>query len=82
MATVKVQGRGRPAVFTGLLETNIVKVIRQLGLTKGRAFLRKTGVQKEVGGKVRKIKISMPTLGKLAARHGIELHRGRPAKAA
>ncbi len=73
------RGRGRPPVFTGLLEKNIVKVVRELGLTKGRTFLATTGVQINVGWPCHKVKISLPTLGKLASRHGVSLKRGRPS---
>lgn len=65
------RGRGRPIVFKGNEKKHIVSVIRKHGLTKGRAKLAEE-----------QINISLPTLGKFAAEAGIELHRGRPAKAA
>lgn len=64
------RGRGRPAVFTGNVKRHIVSVIRQHGLTGGRALLAQEGTS-----------ISLPTLGKFAAEAGIELHRGRPKAA-
>ena len=73
---------GRPPVYTGALEAAIVKVIKEHGLTHGQVFLQETGIQLKPGGKREKIKVSMPTLGKLAARNGIKLQRGRPAVAA
>lgn len=65
------RGRGRPAVFTGNVKRHIVAVIRKHGLTGGRVVLADEGTN-----------ISLPTLGKFAAEAGIELHRGRPSKAA
>jgi len=65
------RGRGRPIVFKGNEKRHIVSVIRKHGLTKGREIL---------AGE--KVSISLPTLGKFAAEAGIELHRGRPSKAA
>lgn len=71
-AKVEVKrGRGRPVVFKGNEKRHIVSVIRKHGLTAGRQVLAKE-----------KISISLPTLGKFAAEAGIELHRGRPSKAA
>jgi hypothetical protein len=72
--TAKVEvkrGRGRPVVFKGNEKRHIVSVIRKHGLTAGREVLAKE-----------KINISLPTMGKFAAEAGIELHRGRPSKAA
>jgi hypothetical protein len=72
--TAKVEvkrGRGRPIVFKGNEKRHIVSVIRKHGLTAGREVLAKE-----------KINISLPTMGKFAAEAGIELHRGRPSKAA
>lgn len=68
--------RGRPPIYVGPLAKAIQKVIREHGLTYGREHLRKEGVK--VGDKVQKVKISLPTLGKLAKAAGIELQRGRP----
>lgn len=65
------RGRGRPIVFKGNEKRHIVSVIRKHGLTAGREVLAKE-----------KINISLPTMGKFAAEAGIELHRGRPSKAA
>jgi hypothetical protein len=72
--------RGRPPVYTGSLETAIVRVIRQHGLMRGQQYLATTGVQVKPGQGRKTIKVSLPTLGKLAERHGIKLNRGRPAK--
>jgi hypothetical protein len=74
--------RGRPAVYVGTLESNIVKVIRKHGLTYGRKYLAKNGVQARPGAKARRLKISMTTLGKLADRNGVKLTAGRPHKVA
>lgn len=76
------QKRGRPALYVGGLEKAIVKVIRKHGLTHGRTVLATEGVQAKPGQGKEKIDISMPTLGKLAARNGVELQRGRPKIAA
>lgn len=78
---VKVEekrGRGRPPVYTGSLKTSIVAVIRKNGLTKAREILATEGVVAKKGKPKLKVKISMPTLGKLAKEAGIELFRGRP----
>ena len=75
-------GRGRPVVYTGPLEKAIVKVIREHGLTYGRVFLAETGVQVAPGKPKQKVDVSMPTLGKLAARNKVKLFRGRPKIAA
>ena len=68
--------RGRPPIYVGPLAKAIQKVIKEHGLTYGREHLRKEGVK--IGDKVQKVKISLPTLGKLAKAAGIELQRGRP----
>jgi hypothetical protein len=65
------RGRGRPPVFTGALASQVVKVIRKYGITHGQTHLAEQG-----------IKVSRPTLGKLAKGAGIELHPGRPKLAA
>lgn len=61
---------GRPAVFVGNLEARIVALIEKHGLTGARAKL---------AGYKKPIHISLPTLGKLAERNGLELKRGRRA---
>lgn len=71
--------RGRPPVYTGALETAIVRVIKAHGLMRGQKYLATVGVQVKPGQGKRTLKVSLPTLGKLAERHGIELKRGRPA---
>ena len=72
---------GRPAVFTGSLEKAIVKVIKANGLTGARVLLESVGVQRKPGTAKTPLKISLPTLAKLAKRAGIELKRGRPKAA-
>lgn len=76
------RGRGRPPVFVGALESNIVRLIRQHGLTGAQRVLADEGVQPGVGKPKSVLSISLPTLGKLAERNGVELRRGRPRKAA
>ncbi len=66
-ATVK---RGRPVVFTGKLAETVVKYIRKHGITKGQEELAKKG-----------IKVSLPTMTKLAKANDITFSRGRPRKA-
>ena len=73
------RGRGRPPVYTGSLETAIVRVIKAHGLMRGQKYLATVGVQSKPGQGRKTVKVSLPTLGKLAERHGIELKRGRPA---
>jgi hypothetical protein len=79
--TVK-RGPGRPAEFVGTKKKAIVRVIREMGLTKGREFLATTGVQVTPGKPKELVSISMPTLGKLAKEAKIKLFRGRPKLAA
>ena len=74
----QVRAPGRPREFEGAKEKSIVKVIRQMGLTKARHFLATEGVQVSPGQPKVIINISMPTLGKLAKRANIKLFRGRP----
>jgi hypothetical protein len=62
--------RGRPAVFVGSKEARIVGLIEKFGLTGARAKLASYKTP---------ISISLPTLGKLAERNGVELKRGRRA---
>lgn len=82
----KRDGRGRPQIFKGNLAKAIVKSIRSIGLTKTRQVFEEKGlpVVEKVGekAKVIKMKVSMPTLGVLAKRAGVELKRGRPEKVA
>lgn len=73
------RGRGRPAIFTGRLEQAIVGVIRKHGLTNGQKYLAETGVQVTPGKPKQTVNVSIPTLGKLAERNGVELKRGRPS---
>jgi hypothetical protein len=81
----KQDGRGRPAIYTGNLARSIVSAIRKHGLTGARQVIANEGitVQTRPGQPSQKVKmtISLPTLGKLA-KGKVELHRGRPAKAA
>jgi len=69
-ALPKRNKRGRPKMFTGHIKRHIVSIIRKHGLTGGRTVLAEEGT-----------KVSLPTLGKLAAEAGVELHRGRPKAA-
>lgn len=81
--TVKVNGRGRPAIFVGLLALGIVRVIKTHGLMRGQKLLAsKALVQPAPGKKRQKVKISLPTLSKLAEKHGVTFQRGRPKVAA
>ncbi len=63
--------RGRPKLFVGKVEAKIVKVLAKSGITGGQIILAEQG-----------IKISRPTLGKIAKANDITLTRGRPALAA
>jgi hypothetical protein len=74
--------RGRPAIFVGVLKTNIVRLLRAHGLVKTQRILASEGVSAKVGAKKSPVKISLPTLSKLATEAGIEFKRGRPALAA
>ncbi len=69
---------GRPPVYTGAIEKAIVRVIKTHGLMRGQKYLAETGVQVKPGKGRQTIKVSLPTLGKLAERNGIKLNRGRP----
>lgn len=62
--------RGRPAVFVGNVEARIVGLIQKFGLT---------GARVKLAGYKNPVNISLPTLGKLAERNGVELKRGRRA---
>lgn len=75
----KKAGRGRPAIFVGELKKGIIAIIKEHGLTGARQVIAKGTTL--ANGKGIKMKISMPTLGKLA-KGKVKLHRGRPAKAA
>lgn len=63
---------GRPAVFVGSLEAKIVACIEKHGLSGAREVL---------ASYKKPISVSMPTLGKIAARNGVKLSRGRRAAA-
>lgn len=76
----EVKQKGRPPVYTGHFETQIVKVLKEMGLTEGRKYLAETGVQMAVGKPTEKVTVSMPTLSKLAQKHNLQLKRGRPKK--
>jgi hypothetical protein len=82
--TRKIDGRGRPPVYTGKVKRHIVTLIRHYGLTGARTILnaersdtRRTLRNLNVVPKA--LGISMPTLGKFAQEAGIALERGRPA---
>lgn len=86
--------RGRPAVYTGAVESYIVGLLKKHNnATKVRNILNapkpKKGRQGSAEFQERDLKIvpkplgiSPPTIGKLAKRHKIKLPKGRPAKAA
>ena len=94
MATANVdgvrRGRGRPAVYTGEVETKIVSLLKQTGsATETRKILKTENWVKTKAGQervsvrvaigfVKHVNISMPTLLNLAARNGVELQVGRP----
>lgn len=77
-AVEEKRGRGRPVKYTGSQAEKIVSVLREHGLTGGQAFLVKTGIQVKPGAKKSHLKISLPTLAKLAKAGGVEFQRGRP----
>jgi len=70
MSQVETPKRGRPPVFVGKLADTVVKVIKKHGITKGQEELAKKG-----------IKVSLPTMTKLAKAHNITFTKGRPRKA-
>lgn len=81
----KAKGKGRPPVFVGDVRKGIVKLIRKhKNATRVREILNATKrhadlvALREAAGLTEKVSISMPTLLKIAADAGIELHRGRP----
>ena len=96
MSSQVKRGRGRPAIYTGALEAMIVGMIAVCGLTNARKVLNSSGAvraqaEKKFGVSAtyvdgdqmvrpKPLGISMVTLQKLGAKHGIELHRGRPKK--
>lgn len=83
---VKVDGRGRPAIYTGNLGIAVKACIRKNGLTVARQVIANEGItvrtQPGKPSKTVKMLISMPTLGKLAKEANIKLYRGRPEKVA
>lgn len=74
--------RGRPAIFVGVLKTNIVRLLRAHGLMKTQRILATVGVSAKIGQKKKPVNISLPTLSKFAVEAGITFKRGRPALAA
>lgn len=79
----QVRGRGRPPIYVGFLARAIVAVLRIHGLTKTQELLAKQKlVQKAPGKPKQKLKVSIPTLSKLAESHGVKFRRGRPKLAA
>lgn len=74
---------GRPVEFKGFYAQQLVKVVRKHGLTKGRELLRTEAlVSKKRGQEKQKVKVSIPTLAKLASEAGVSFKRGRPLKVA
>lgn len=82
MAATEVRGPGRPPIYTGKFAENIVKVLKQYGLKGGRRVLETEGVQVKPGTPKQKVKVSLPTLGKLAKNAGVTFKLGRPPLAA
>jgi len=74
-STVK---RGRPAIFVGVLKSNIVRLVKTHGLMRAQRILASEGVQAKAGQKKSPVKISLPTLSKFANEAGLVLKRGRP----
>jgi len=62
--------RGRPIVYKGNVERRIVSLVKKLGASGARAVLNTEEATAT---------ISMPTVLKLAAKHGVTLKRGRRA---
>jgi len=91
----KKRGRGRPPVFTGNVKKRIVKLLKQHGnSTHVEAILesrngvvgvskaeRENAALRKAAGIEKPIKISQPTLLKIAKEAGVELQRGRPSLA-
>ena len=71
--------RGRPAIFVGVLKSNIVRLVKTHGLMRAQRILATEGVQSKAGQKKAPVKISLPTLSKFATEAGLTLKRGRPA---
>lgn len=70
--------KGRPKIYKGALAKNIARIIKANGLLKGQKVLAKEGVQLKPGTPRKKMKVSLPTLSKLAKEAGVILKRGRP----
>jgi len=64
--------RGRPIVYKGNVERRIVSLIKKHGASGARAILNTEEATAS---------ISMPTVLKLAQKHGVTLKRGRRAVA-
>lgn len=80
----KADGRGRPKLYTGKVETHIVSLLRRYGQTDARKILNaKSGVLKTLRDETlvpKALGISMPTLNKLSQAHEIVVSRGRRAE--
>lgn len=71
---------GRPALFRGASARVVANILAKHGLRGGQAYIAEVGVRLE-GTKGRTpLEVSLPTLQKVAAEHGVEFERGRPAK--
>ena len=70
MASTQKRGRGRPAVFVGKKADRIAALIEKFGAT---------GAREKLASYAKPVSVSMPTLLGIAAKYGIELHRGRRA---
>lgn len=90
-AKPKKRGRGRPEKYTGTVKTYIGKLVGVYGATYAREILNAAGrdAVSVYNKSLRNLTlvpdalgISMPTVLKIAHKAGVELHAGRPAKAA
>ena len=79
--------RGRPVVYKGNVRKHIVGLVRQHNASGAQAILNagpRTALAQERNLTLvpKALGISLPTILKFAKAAGVELHRGRPSKAA
>jgi hypothetical protein len=78
------EGAGRPKLFSKGQERHIASLIRKNGSTHTAEILAARGklaAERDATLFPKAVKVSLPTLGRIAADHGVELHRGRRAAA-
>lgn len=70
--------RGRPNAFSGRRAQKLVSLVRKYGLSGTVNYLSTNQVQFKSNEPAENVKISLPTLAKLAKNAGLSLQRGRP----